>query len=236
MTSFSGVQGWLTRTTKQATATIKAASAKRGGQASEAAPGEADAAQALPAPEAAATTVARDAAADTALAEADAAAPEGPTPEGGAPEAVEPEGLPEEGPVAELIVSMETLEQIMADETKQLTGKDPAAMRDIQKRKLQAAVAYEVRVRGLKEDPAPLQALSESARAELQARMRSFDATVRQNARTINAARAIAEELLHKTVDIIKRHRRESNGYAPDGLRREESERLTAPVTVNKNL
>lgn len=144
--------------------------------------------------------------------------------------------FPAEGPIASLLETMTTLEGVLAEEMDLIATHEPEQMRDVQRRKLQLAAAYEARVKGLSDDPAPLQDLDEVARSALRERMIAFDGVVRRNARAVNAAHAITEELLHKTVDIVKKYRRDNGGYAPDGLRRDESEHTSAPISVDKSL
>lgn len=144
--------------------------------------------------------------------------------------------LPSEGPVADLLETIDLLEDVLARETELLSQNDPQAMAEIQARKTQLAAAYETRVKGLTDDPGPLHDLDATARAALRERMTAFDRQMRANARAINAARAVTEDLLRSTVEIVKQHRRESGGYAAHGGRREESERLSAPLNIDRNL
>lgn len=145
-------------------------------------------------------------------------------------------GFPDEGPVADLVETMEMLETVLARETELLATNDAAEMYEVQKRKTQLAAAYETRVAGLTDDPGPIQELDDATREELRTRMTSFVATVRSNARAVNAARAITQDLLQKTVEIVKKHRRETSGYAANGARRDETERHSAPISINKSL
>lgn len=144
--------------------------------------------------------------------------------------------LPAEGPVAELLTTIDSLEEVLAREMELLSENDPEAMGQVQDRKAQLAAAYETRVKGLTSDPTPLYALDEAARTALRERMTTFDRTMRANARTINAARAVTEDLLRTTVEIVKEHRRENGGYAPNGTRREEAARLSEPLNIDRNL
>jgi len=144
--------------------------------------------------------------------------------------------LPSEGPVAELLEMIDGLEAVLQEESEILAGGDPRALYEVQKRKMQLASAYETRVKDLATDPTPLQELESDAQAALRARMTSFDEAMRQNARRVNAARAVTEDLLRTTVEIVKKHRREQGGYAADGAHPEENERISAPLSVDKNL
>ena len=155
---------------------------------------------------------------------------------GGAEAGASASPLPETGPVAELLATIDTLEEVLARETALLSENDPDAMAEVQERKAQLAAAYETRVKDLTSDPTPLQELDEAARTALRERMTTFDRTMRANARAINAARAVTEDLLRSTVEIVKDHRRENGGYAPNGTRREETARLREPLNIDRNL
>jgi hypothetical protein len=179
---------------------------------------------------------------ETAAADAKNAAPEAPgeqdavsQPDGAAPETVAP-ALPEEGPIADLLKTMGKLEDVLIRETDVLQQNDPQAMYEIQKSKTQLAAAYETRVRDLQSDPTVLTDLSDESRAALRERMSEFDRKVRRNARAVNAARVITEDLLRNTVEIVKKHRRESGGYGASGARQDAREDLSAPITVDKSL
>lgn len=144
--------------------------------------------------------------------------------------------LPSEGPVGELVEMIDNLEGVLQEESEILAGGDPRALYEVQKRKLQLAAAYETRVKDLAADPTPLRDLDSDAQAALRARMTAFDEAMRQNARRVNAARAVTEDLLRTTVEIVKKHRREQGGYAADGAHPEENERISAPLSVDKSL
>jgi hypothetical protein len=144
--------------------------------------------------------------------------------------------LPSEGPVSDLLETISALETVLDEESEILAGGDPRALYDAQKRKMQLAAAYETRVKDLSADPTPLQNLDAEAQDALRARMSDFDRAIRQNARRVNAARAVTEDLLSTTVDIVKKHRREQGGYAADGAHPEENERISAPISVDKSL
>lgn len=144
--------------------------------------------------------------------------------------------LPEDGPVGELVAMIDSLSAVLQEESEILAGGDPRALYEVQKRKMQLAAAYETRVKDLSADPAPLQELDSEAQEALRARMTAFDEAMRQNARRVNAARAVTEDLLRTTVEIVKKHRREQGGYAADGAHPEENERISAPLSVDKSL
>ena len=144
--------------------------------------------------------------------------------------------LPDDGPVADLLDTISALETVLDEESEILAGGDPRELYEAQKRKMQLAAAYETRVKDLSQDPSPLQDLDSDAQDALRARMTDFDRAIRQNARRLNAARAVTEDLLSTTVDIVKKHRRERGGYAADGAHPEENERTSAPLSVDKSL
>jgi hypothetical protein len=181
-----------------------------------------------------------DAKADIAAAENEAPQAAGeqenaPQQDGAAPETAAP-ALPEEGPIADLLKTMGKLEDVLVRETEVLQQNDPTAMYEIQKSKTQLAAAYETRVKDLQSDPALLTDLPDESRSALRERMNEFDRKVRRNARAINAARVITEDLLRNTVEIVKKHRRESGGYGASGARQDAREDLSAPITVDKSL
>jgi hypothetical protein len=158
---------------------------------------------------------------------------------GGAEVVAEPIGtttLPSDGPVGDLLQMIDSLETVLHEESEILAGGDPRALYEVQKRKLQLAAAYETRVKDLATDPTPLRELDSDAQEALRARMTAFDEAMRQNARRVNAARAVTEDLLRTTVEIVKKHRREQGGYAADGAHPEENERISAPLSVDKSL
>jgi len=164
-------------------------------------------------------------------------APETETPETETPETEAPAGgLPESGPVADLLSVMTDMMTLLTEEVQALKHRNPEIIKDLQQRKEYLASAYETYVKSLRADPEPLEALDDAARAELRAATESFDEALRRNGRALAAAHDVAQELLGKTVDIVKDHRRQIGGYSPGGIPRGESERYAAPAAFDRNL
>jgi len=140
-----------------------------------------------------------------------------------------------DGPVAALLASTRELTAVLEEEIALIREAEPAAMRELQQRKAHLAAAHEMCVKALKDDPDALAALSQDERDELGAAAETLHNTLRRNARAIEAARRVTEELLSATVDIVRKHRRQNSGYAPHGGHRGPSERLSAPVTFDQS-
>ncbi len=140
-----------------------------------------------------------------------------------------------DGPVAALLASTRELTAVLEEEIALIREAEPAAMRELQQRKAHLAAAHEMCVKALKDDPDALAALSQEERDELGAAAETLHNTLRRNARAIEAARRVTEELLSATVDIVRKHRRENSGYAPHGGHRRPSERLSAPLTFDQS-
>lgn len=141
----------------------------------------------------------------------------------------------DQGPVAALLSSTRELTAVLEEEIALIREAEPAAMRELQQRKAHLAAAHEMCVKALKDDPEALAALSQDERDELGAAAETLHNTLRRNARAIEAARRVTEELLSATVDIVRKHRRQNSGYAPHGGHRGPSERVSVPMTFDQS-
>ena len=116
-----------------------------------------------------------------------------------------------------LITVTSRLIGVLDQEIEMLRAMEVGEIEALQDEKQALIVAYEECVRAVAANPAALEAMDASLRAELSELARRFDSTLAENARALHAVRESHDRLLKSIVDAVAESRTRQKGYSASG-------------------
>lgn len=120
--------------------------------------------------------------------------------------------------VETLITVTSRLIGVLDHEIELLRAMEVGAIEALQEEKQALTLAYEECVTAVAGNPAVLEALEPSLRAELSELARRFDSTLAENARALHAVRDSHDRLLKAVVDAVSETRSRQKGYSARGV------------------
>ncbi len=123
--------------------------------------------------------------------------------------------------------------ELMEREIAILHDMRPGEVSGLQGDKTALTAAYETHLAALRDEPALLAALAPPLKDELMRVAMRLNATVAENARALDAARAANERLLKAIVDAVSADRARNAGYSRTGARTAPAPSRSAPVSLS---
>lgn len=148
-------------------------------------------------------------------------------------------GIDQTGPVADLVQVVGRLTAVLEREVAMLRAMKPAELQAVQEDKMALTAAYEARIKALKDEPAALDALAPSLRAELKAALDRLRAALGENERSLRAAKDATGRVLRAIAEELENRRPEAAGYSGKGAQspgRAPARREPVSIAVNRTV
>lgn len=126
--------------------------------------------------------------------------------------------------ISELRRTTVQLTDLLAREAEMLRAMKPAEIQSLHQDKLALSAAYEAQIKVLKSNPTVLQSISTDLRADLRAKIQSFQAALSANRNGLRAARETTERALKAIADEVQARTRIHAGYSAQGATGSPSE------------
>lgn len=120
--------------------------------------------------------------------------------------------------IRDLIEAAGRLIALMREETTALRNLSYARVGELVPEKTRLVESYTALARQFHKDPETLAAITDAVRAELRDVLATFDATARENEKTLVAAREANERVLRAVVEAAEVQRPRAQGYGRNGL------------------
>lgn len=108
--------------------------------------------------------------------------------------------------------------EILEREIEMLRAMKPSDIQSLQQDKIVLSAAYESQIKALKADPQALKSMSPGQRAELNAAIKRFQATLRENERSLHAAKEATQRALSAIAEEVQRATQRHAGYSAKGM------------------
>lgn len=135
--------------------------------------------------------------------------------------------------ITELLQITQRLTAVLEREIEILRAMKPSELQALQEDKRALSAAYEAQLKALKVRDGALDGVPAALRAALQAATTRFHEALRQNERSLRAAKHASERVLRAIADEVERKRGETAAYGASGTVADRSQRMTAqPVSL----
>lgn len=106
---------------------------------------------------------------------------------------------------------------VLERETEMLRAMKPSEIQALQEDKAALSAAYEAHIKALKAEPQALSAMPAPRRAELNGTIKRFQAALRENARSLQAAKQASQSALNAIAEEVHRYTQKHAGYSAAG-------------------